>query len=82
MSALSLANYWHPIAMSREVVEQPKSFTLLGERLVAFCDEQGPSVFKDLCIHRGRGPVRRQDQRWAADLPLYATKRPMSDRLE
>ena len=53
MPNLSLANYWHPIATSEEVVEQPKAFVLLGERLVAFRDAEGVSVFKDLCIHRG-----------------------------
>ncbi len=49
----SLKNYWHPIALSHEVVEQPRPFTLLGEALVAFRDPQGVAVFKDLCIHRG-----------------------------
>jgi phenylpropionate dioxygenase-like ring-hydroxylating dioxygenase large terminal subunit len=53
MSNLSLANYWHPIATSQDIEEQPKAFTLLGERLVAFRDALGVSVFKDLCIHRG-----------------------------
>ena len=53
MPNLSLANYWHPMATSEEVVDQPKAFILLGERLVAFRDAEGVSVFKDLCIHRG-----------------------------
>lgn len=49
----SMGSYWHPIAMSAEVVEQPRRFMLLGEPLVAFRDDQGVAVFKDLCIHRG-----------------------------
>ena len=53
MPNLSLTNYWHPIATSEEVVDQPKAFVLLGEPLVAFRDAEGVSVFKDLCIHRG-----------------------------
>ncbi len=49
----TLANYWHPIATSEEVVEQPRPFRLLGEQLVAFRDREGVAVFDDLCIHRG-----------------------------
>ena len=53
MPELSLANYWHPIATSEEVVEQPAKFKLLGEQLVGFRDHEGVVVFKDLCVHRG-----------------------------
>jgi phenylpropionate dioxygenase-like ring-hydroxylating dioxygenase large terminal subunit len=53
MTTPSLANYWHPIGTSDDVGEQPKQFTLLGEKLVAFRDRAGVAVFKDLCIHRG-----------------------------
>jgi phenylpropionate dioxygenase-like ring-hydroxylating dioxygenase large terminal subunit len=49
----SLRNYWHPVAAAAEISDQPKAFTLLGERLVVFRDNEGPVVFKDLCIHRG-----------------------------
>jgi phenylpropionate dioxygenase-like ring-hydroxylating dioxygenase large terminal subunit len=35
------------------VVEQPRQFTLLGEKVVAFRDRDGVAAFKDLCIHRG-----------------------------
>jgi phenylpropionate dioxygenase-like ring-hydroxylating dioxygenase large terminal subunit len=49
----SLSNYWHPIALAEEVVEQPRQFTLLGEQIVAFRDSGGIAAFKDLCIHRG-----------------------------
>jgi phenylpropionate dioxygenase-like ring-hydroxylating dioxygenase large terminal subunit len=51
--ALSLGSYWHPIALSSEVSERPASFTLLGQRLVAFRSGNTVCVFKDLCIHRG-----------------------------
>src|ERR1700756_5681618 len=53
MPNLSLGNYCVPIATSGDVAGPPKAFTLLGERLVAFRDAEGVSVFKDLCIHRG-----------------------------
>lgn len=53
MVATSLRNFWHPIGTAAEITEQPKPFTLLGERIVAFRDAAGPAAFKDLCIHRG-----------------------------
>jgi phenylpropionate dioxygenase-like ring-hydroxylating dioxygenase large terminal subunit len=49
----TLANYWHPIALAADVIEQPRPFTLLGEQIVAFRDATGVAAFKDLCIHRG-----------------------------
>src|SRR5581483_5206290 len=49
----TLANYWHPIARSEDVVEQPKQFELLGDKICAFRTVDGVSAFKDLCIHRG-----------------------------
>ena len=54
VEAPTLANFWHPIAESRDVGEQPRRFYLLGVELVAFRDAEGKvSVFRDLCIHRG-----------------------------
>jgi phenylpropionate dioxygenase-like ring-hydroxylating dioxygenase large terminal subunit len=50
---ISMANYWHPIGTLGEIIEQPRPFRLLGERIVAFRDEAGVVAFKDLCIHRG-----------------------------
>ena len=52
-ATVTLANYWHPIATSDEVVDQPRSFRLLGEQVVAFRDREGVAAFQDLCIHRG-----------------------------
>ncbi len=49
----TLANFWHPIARSEDVGEQPSQFTLLDEKIVAFRTEDGVSAFKDVCIHRG-----------------------------
>jgi len=49
----SLRNFWHPIGTSAEIDETPRQFKLLGERIVAFRDADGPAVFTDLCIHRG-----------------------------
>ena len=49
----TLRNYWHPLCMSEDIVEQPRAFTLLDESIVAFRDAEGVAAFKDLCIHRG-----------------------------
>lgn len=51
--SLSLRNYWHPIARSDQVGEQPSAFRLLAEDLVAFRTVAGVHVFRDVCIHRG-----------------------------
>jgi phenylpropionate dioxygenase-like ring-hydroxylating dioxygenase large terminal subunit len=53
MTRVSLEQHWHPIARVGEIDGQPRQFILLGVRLVAFRDDSGPVVFKDLCIHRG-----------------------------
>lgn len=50
---LRLSQFWHPIARVEDVTGQPQRFTLLGEHLVAYRDDAGPVVLKDLCIHRG-----------------------------
>jgi len=50
---ITLANFWHPVALVEEVTEQPRQFELLGEQVVMFRDAQGVAAFKDLCIHRG-----------------------------
>lgn len=44
---------WLPLAAARDVGPCPRQFRLNGERLVAFRDEQGVVVMRDLCIHRG-----------------------------
>jgi phenylpropionate dioxygenase-like ring-hydroxylating dioxygenase large terminal subunit len=48
-----LRSWWHPVARSDEIDENPKQFTLLGESLVLFRMSGSISAFKDLCIHRG-----------------------------
>ena len=49
-----LSQYFHPVAASTEVGDQPTGATLLGEDLVLFRTSDGDVVvFKDLCIHRG-----------------------------
>jgi phenylpropionate dioxygenase-like ring-hydroxylating dioxygenase large terminal subunit len=50
---ITLANFWHPVALAAEVKEQPRQFELLGELIALFRDGQGVAAFKDLCIHRG-----------------------------
>ncbi len=48
-----LANYWHPVALSREVSAAPVGATLLDQRLVVYRTSQGITVANDLCLHRG-----------------------------
>jgi phenylpropionate dioxygenase-like ring-hydroxylating dioxygenase large terminal subunit len=51
---LTLADYWHPIAESKDVTREPRRFSLLDTEVVLFRDQEGkPVAFKDLCIHRG-----------------------------
>lgn len=52
-SSPTVAGFWHPVAASVDIGEQPRRVTLLGQDLVAFRDESGVSVFDDVCIHRG-----------------------------
>lgn len=52
-SAQALGSYWHPLATSEDVDAQPRRFSLLGDFVVAFRDENGVAVFRDICIHRG-----------------------------
>jgi phenylpropionate dioxygenase-like ring-hydroxylating dioxygenase large terminal subunit len=53
MTAVTLANFWHPVTTSDEVTDQPRQFRLLGTELALFRDGEGVAAFKDLCIHRG-----------------------------
>lgn len=50
---ITLANFWHPVALAEDVGEQPRQFELLGETLAVFRDPGGVAAFRDLCIHRG-----------------------------
>jgi phenylpropionate dioxygenase-like ring-hydroxylating dioxygenase large terminal subunit len=49
----ALGKYWHPIARSEDVTDQPARFTLLSDFVVAFRDGDGTVAFKDMCVHRG-----------------------------
>ncbi len=53
MGRVSLEQHWHPIATIDEITQEPQQFIILGERVVAFRDDEGAVAFKDLCIHRG-----------------------------
>jgi phenylpropionate dioxygenase-like ring-hydroxylating dioxygenase large terminal subunit len=48
-------NFWYPIAQSEDVVTyEPFQTQVLGQRLVAFRDDDGHArVLSDVCIHRG-----------------------------
>lgn len=49
----ALQNYWHPVALSKDVAEKPLAVRLLDERLALFRLKTGLVCFRDLCIHRG-----------------------------
>lgn len=50
----ALAPFWHPVAFSREVTDQPLGVTLLDERLVIYRLPGGSiTIARDLCLHRG-----------------------------
>jgi vanillate O-demethylase monooxygenase subunit len=48
-----LWHYWHPVAWSREVADQPLAVTLLDQPLVLWRAGGQVAAFYDLCIHRG-----------------------------
>jgi phenylpropionate dioxygenase-like ring-hydroxylating dioxygenase large terminal subunit len=49
----ALRGYWHPVAWSEEVTEQPLAVRLLDQPLVLWRAADGVAAFYDLCIHRG-----------------------------
>lgn len=49
----SLRNFWHPIAYSGDVGEQPVAAQLCGTELVVARIDGEARVFEDLCAHRG-----------------------------
>nr|WP_243408108.1 aromatic ring-hydroxylating dioxygenase subunit alpha [Frankia canadensis] len=48
-----LARHWYPVALSREVRDQPVAARLLDERLVIYRAGEEVVVARDLCPHRG-----------------------------
>ncbi|MCM3920472.1 aromatic ring-hydroxylating dioxygenase subunit alpha [Frankia sp. AiPs1] len=48
-----LARHWYPVALSREVRDQPVAARLLDERLVIYRAGGEVVVARDLCPHRG-----------------------------
>jgi hypothetical protein len=47
ISRPTLANYWHPIARSEDVGEQPKQFELLDEKSCAFRTTAGSTTARE-----------------------------------
>jgi vanillate O-demethylase monooxygenase subunit len=49
-----LENEWHPVCKANELLSDPVSVTVLGERVAVFRAKSG-SVYalRDLCVHRG-----------------------------
>lgn len=50
---LVLADFWHPIAIARDVTEAPMSVRLLDVDLVVWRSDEGIAVARDQCPHRG-----------------------------
>jgi vanillate O-demethylase monooxygenase subunit len=48
-----LADYWHPVAFSRDVRDAPVRAKLLDVDLVVYRTSQGVVVARNLCLHRG-----------------------------
>ncbi|MGN1387673.1 MAG: Rieske 2Fe-2S domain-containing protein [Bacillus sp. (in: firmicutes)] len=48
-----LLHQWHPVMLSDDLLEEPISVEVLGEKVVVFRTTKGIHAFKDLCIHRG-----------------------------
>ena len=48
-----LRRFWHPVAESSWVGDEPAAVTLLGEGLVLFRSGGTVRCFADLCVHRG-----------------------------
>ncbi len=45
--------FWHAVMPLTDLADGPRPFTLLGEAIVLFLDEQGqPAALKDRCCHR------------------------------
>ncbi len=50
----ALAPYWHPVAFSHEVGDQPHAVKLLDERVVLYRLSDGKVLAaRDICLHRG-----------------------------
>jgi phenylpropionate dioxygenase-like ring-hydroxylating dioxygenase large terminal subunit len=49
----ALRNYWHPVALSKDVTTKPQSVRLLGEPFVIYRAGSEVVCLQDLCIHRG-----------------------------
>ena len=48
-----LADYWHPVAFSRDVASAPVRARLLDVDLVVYRTSKGVVVARNLCLHRG-----------------------------
>ncbi|MFJ2817531.1 Rieske 2Fe-2S domain-containing protein [Streptomyces sp. NPDC087294] len=48
-----LARYWYPVALSREIGDEPVSVRLLDETLVVYRADGQTVVANDICPHRG-----------------------------
>ena len=49
----ALRAYWHPVARSEEIGEDPVAKGLLDEEIVLFRVDDRVTALRDLCIHRG-----------------------------
>jgi phenylpropionate dioxygenase-like ring-hydroxylating dioxygenase large terminal subunit len=48
-----LRRFWYPVIPAQQLAAEPRSFELLGQKLVLWRDEQGqPAALQDRCCHR------------------------------
>ena len=74
----SLRNYWHPVAYTSDVDNEPLAFQLLDTQLVMVRVDGEVHVYNDLCAHRGtalslgcvteRGTLRCPHHGWEYDV--------------
>jgi phenylpropionate dioxygenase-like ring-hydroxylating dioxygenase large terminal subunit len=70
-----LASFWHPVAYESELEGKPLARRLLDVRLVVFRGENGVTVARDLCAHRGASLSRG----WIDGCCLVCTRIPAQD---
>jgi phenylpropionate dioxygenase-like ring-hydroxylating dioxygenase large terminal subunit len=51
--AMGLRNYWHPVALSREITEKPLPRTLMGDAVVLLRRQGQAYALANECPHRG-----------------------------
>lgn len=51
--SMPLRDFWHPVALGKDIGEKPVAARLLGTDIVLWRSPAGVVALRDLCIHRG-----------------------------